>query len=94
MQIEKPLEITLLGKVEVKRENVLLTNFRHRKSLALLAYLAITRESYSRERLAGLLWGQASDANALGGLRKVLAELRSFDWPIFTRTWSPGGIQP
>ena len=76
MQIEKPLEITLLGIVEVKRENVLLTNFRHRKSLALLAYLAITRESYSRERLAGLLWGQASDANALGGLRKVLAELR------------------
>ncbi|NMB88087.1 MAG: SARP family transcriptional regulator, partial [Chloroflexi bacterium] len=74
---EAPLKITLLGKLEVRQGGVLLTHFQHRKTLALLAYLALTGESHSRESLAGLLWGQASDANALSGLRKVLAELRN-----------------
>jgi DNA-binding SARP family transcriptional activator/predicted ATPase len=75
--IEAPLKITLLGKLEVRQGGALLTHFKHRKALALLAYLLVTGESHSRESLAGLLWGQASDANALSGLRKVLAELRS-----------------
>ena len=76
-----PLRITLLGKTNVSQGNQLLTNFRHRKSLALLAYLVTTGKRYSRDSLAGLLWGDASDANALGGLRKVLAELRSLVGP-------------
>ncbi len=77
MHTTAPLKISLFGNPEVSREGKVLTNFRHRKTFALLAYLAVTGESHSRERLAGLLWGQASETNALGGLRKVLAELRS-----------------
>ena len=73
---EAPLKITLLGSLEVRQGGVLLTQWRHRKTMALLAYLLVTGESHSRESLAGLLWGQASDTNALSGLRKVLAELR------------------
>ncbi|MDK2982376.1 MAG: hypothetical protein PWQ55_2723 [Chloroflexota bacterium] len=81
MDITDPLRITLLGKTNISQGNQLLTNFRHRKSLALLAYLVATGKRYSRDSLAGLLWGDASDANALGGLRKVLAELRSLVGP-------------
>ncbi len=74
--IEAPLKITLLGKLEVRQNGALLPQWQYRKTLALLAYLVVSGESHSRESLAGLLWGQASDANALSGLRKLLAELR------------------
>jgi predicted ATPase/DNA-binding SARP family transcriptional activator len=81
MNIEDPLRITLLGKININQGDHQLTNFRHRKTLALLAYLATTGKRHSRESLAGLLWGNTTDANALGGLRKVLAELRSLIGP-------------
>ena len=76
MTNEHSVSITLFGNIQIHRDGISLSNFRHRKSLAVLAYLAATGESHSRESLAGLLWGQATDSNALGGLRKALAELR------------------
>lgn len=50
---------------------------QNRKSLALLAYLS-TRESQSesRERLAGLLWGDSSEEKARGSLRQTLSRFR------------------
>jgi DNA-binding SARP family transcriptional activator/predicted ATPase len=75
MPIETPLHITLLGKLEISLGGVPLTG-RRRKSLALLAYLAVTGKTHRRETLAGLLWGEATEVNANAGLRKVLAELR------------------
>ncbi|MCP4542736.1 MAG: tetratricopeptide repeat protein [Chloroflexi bacterium] len=70
-----PLHITLLGKLEISLGGVPLGE-RRRKSLALLAYLAVTGKAHSREALAGLLWGEATKVNANAALRKVLAELR------------------
>lgn len=77
MHRDSPLEITLFGSPKIRQAGDTLINFRHRKSLALLAYLVVTGESHSRDHLAGLLWGESSGVNALGGLRKALAELRS-----------------
>jgi WD40 repeat protein/DNA-binding SARP family transcriptional activator len=50
--------------------------FRYHKSLALLYYLAVTARSHSRYALAGLLWGDMPESNALAGLSRSLSELR------------------
>ncbi len=48
-----------------------------RKKVALLAYLAFDRRSAPRDLLAGLIWGDVSDAKARSSLRQALSELRS-----------------
>ncbi|HEY3011263.1 MAG TPA: hypothetical protein VGJ36_00855, partial [Gemmatimonadales bacterium] len=42
------------------------------KALALLAYLALEPGPHSREELAGLLWGESSDAEARASLRQAV----------------------
>lgn len=66
--------IHLLGppRLEIGRDEV--PGPRGRKAWALLAYLLLTRAPSSRDRLAGLLFGDATDP--LGALRWNLAELR------------------
>jgi DNA-binding SARP family transcriptional activator len=46
------------------------------QSQALLCYLAATGRPHSREKLAGLLWGDKPEARAKGNLRKSLSTLR------------------
>ena len=70
------LKLTLLGKPCVIQDGGPLTGLVYKKSLALLAYLAVTGRAHSREALAGLLWGRSPEANARASLRKVLADLR------------------
>ena len=49
----------------------------NRKARALLAYLALeTGRSFSREHLAGLLWGGSDETRARSSLRTTLHELR------------------
>ena len=47
-----------------------------RKARALLAYLALQNGSATRERLAGLLWGDRAEEQARASLRQTLYELR------------------
>ncbi|MBV9153449.1 MAG: hypothetical protein JO204_16910 [Alphaproteobacteria bacterium] len=50
----------------------------NRKGRALLAYLALNaRPTERRERLAGLLWSEASEPHARASLRQVLADIRT-----------------
>lgn len=49
---------------------------RTRKVLALLVYLAVTRQAQSRESLANLLWGERAQTQALTNLRVALSDLR------------------
>ncbi len=58
------------------RDGAPVTGFVYVKSPVLLCYLAITGVPHTREALAGLLWGEATEANARAGLRKSLADLR------------------
>jgi DNA-binding SARP family transcriptional activator len=46
-----------------------------RKAIALLAYLAITRQVHSREELAALLWPEYDNERALANLRRTLWSL-------------------
>lgn len=74
------LEITLFGLPQFKLDGQLITNSLPSKSQALLAYLAVTRQTHSREALVGLLWGEMSEKNARRNLRVALTKLRhSFD---------------
>ncbi len=70
------LNMRFLGAPEIHIDGQSNILFAHRKSLALLCYLAVTGKPHSRAQLAGLLWGEATEANARASLRKSLAELR------------------
>ena len=48
-----------------------------RKSLALLAYLAVTGQPHSRDTLATLFWPENDQSSARNNLRKILFELKT-----------------
>ena len=68
------LAIHLLGAPSVHHDGVACASPRGHKPWALLALLLLSTSPMSRERLAGLLFGDADDP--LGSLRWNLAELR------------------
>ncbi len=71
------LEIRLLGRFEVRLDGVML-EIPSRPAQALLAYLALNAgTAQRREKLAGLLWPDASEDNARTYLRQALWRLRS-----------------
>ena len=59
------------------------TRLRSAKTLALLAYLALEpNTAHSREKLAGLLWGESPEEQARMNLRQSLHSIREVlgDW--------------
>jgi predicted ATPase/DNA-binding SARP family transcriptional activator/TolA-binding protein len=70
------LELSLLGTVAVTLNGERVTRQAPAKSLALLCYLAVTGRRHSREKLAGLLWGNSPEVRAQASLRKALSGLR------------------
>lgn len=73
--------LTLLGPFRLERltpegqpgERIALYS---RKVESLLAYLALHPQEHSREQLAALLWGDSTDEQARGSLRRALNNLR------------------
>ena len=54
-----------------------------RKAIAMLAYLAMTRQPHSRDTLAALLWPDYSQTNARAALRRTISALhRSLGEPL------------
>ena len=85
MSLEE-LRLSLLGQVAIRKNGVPVTGFKSRKTLALLCYLAVTRQSHFRCTLAALLWGELPEANAHMNLRKALESLRHLVGPHLTVT--------
>src|SRR5947209_13010627 len=69
------LQLQLLGSPQAWR-NEQPISFKTRKSLALLAYLAVESGSHPREQLAALLWPDASGVGARASLRTALVHVR------------------
>ncbi len=70
------LELSLLGTVAITQNGESVSGHVSAKSRALLCYLAVTGRRHSREKLAGLLWADKSEARAKANLRKSLSNLR------------------
>jgi DNA-binding SARP family transcriptional activator/predicted ATPase len=71
------LSLSLLGPFQVTLGGQPVTGFKSNKVRALLAYLAVEAErSHRREVLAGLLWPDWPDRDALSNLRYALSNLR------------------
>ena len=80
------LELNLLGMPQIISEGVVFTSLASRKARALLLFLALTKQQHSRQTLAGLFWGEMSEANARRNLRVTLAKLKSeFEDFLFVR---------
>ena len=69
------LKVSLLGAPRLERDGVSF-ELRPRKNIALIAYLAVTGQSHSREALITLLWPELEPSRARGGLRRNLSMLR------------------
>jgi DNA-binding SARP family transcriptional activator len=71
------LTLALLGGFQVELDGRPVTGFKSNKVRALLAYLAVEADRpHRREMLAGLLWPDRPDRDALNNLRYSLANLR------------------
>lgn len=71
------LDLRLLGGFELRRADGEAVVVSSRKSAALIAFLALQPgRPQSREKLAGLLWGDRPDAHARASLRQALLNIR------------------
>jgi DNA-binding SARP family transcriptional activator len=71
------LSLSLLGPFQVTLEGQPVTGFKSNKVRALLAYLAVEADQpHHREVLAGLLWPDWPERDALSNLRYALSNLR------------------
>jgi len=68
------LEIAFLGSPVIKLDRKPIQTDR-RKAIALLAYLAVTNKSQTRDHLAGMLWPDYENESAFAYLRRTLWEL-------------------
>jgi len=66
--------ISLLGAPRIEHEGVPV-EVDTRKAIALAAYLAVTRQSHTRDALAGLLWPEYNQSRARAALRRTLSSL-------------------
>jgi predicted ATPase/DNA-binding SARP family transcriptional activator len=69
------LELSLLGTVAITLAGQAVSEQVPAKAQALFGYLAVTGQAHSREKLAGLLWGDKPEASAKANLRKSLSGL-------------------
>jgi DNA-binding SARP family transcriptional activator/predicted ATPase len=65
----------LLGPPRIERDGEPIEIGR-RKAIALIAYLAVTRQVHSRDALGTLFWPEYDQSRARAGLRRVLASLK------------------
>src|SRR5512137_1032168 len=69
--------ITLLGNLQVTLDGQPVPPFKSNKDRALLAYLSVeSTRAHPRESLAGFLWPEWPDRDALSNLRYTLSSLR------------------
>ncbi len=81
------LNLTLLGRAEIRLDGQTVPQLKSKKAQALLFYLAVTGHTQSRSVLAGLLWPEMPEADARMNLRQALTTLRRTigDYLIATR---------
>jgi serine/threonine protein kinase/predicted ATPase/DNA-binding SARP family transcriptional activator len=88
------LQLRLFGSPQCTREGRPIL-IRRRKAVALLAYLAVTAQTHSRDALATLFWPEYDQSGARANLRRDLSYLkRALDDDVLAIDWSEVGINP
>ncbi|RMG94611.1 MAG: hypothetical protein D6706_13540 [Chloroflexi bacterium] len=88
------LSFSLLGQAQLFQDEIPVKQFRSRKELALLFYLAHTGQEYSREQIAELLWEAKSTSRALSNLRTIIARIRKKLGDVFLTTRYTIALRP
>ena len=71
------LHVSLLGEQAITDDRAGSVQVRSSRAIALVAFLVVRAGSpQSRQRIAGLLWPDSTDAQALTNLRRELHHLR------------------
>lgn len=70
------LELRFLGGLSIQQDGAPLAELKSHKGKALLCYLAVTGQNFSRSSLAGLLWSDMPEKSALMNLRKTLSRIK------------------
>jgi len=73
----KVLNLAVIGPLAIKKGEAPIGGLTSIKAQALLCYLAVAARPFSRQALAGLLWGDLPEADARRNLRGVLMKLRA-----------------
>jgi predicted ATPase/DNA-binding SARP family transcriptional activator len=88
------IEISLFGPPHITRAGQKF-DLGHRKSTALLVYLVVTKQSYSRDLLASLLWPDEETRKSSGNLRRALYRINHLlDSPLLTASHHSISIHP
>ena len=88
------LSLSLLGPPQIETDNKFI-ELETRKAMALLVYLAVTKQPHSRDALATLLWPKYDQSSALAYLRRILSMLNRAlgeDWLVIDR--ETAGLNP
>src|SRR3712207_719245 len=81
------LQLFVLGRPRIQRDGQPLADLVSAKAQALLIYLGLTRKTYSRSALAGLLWGDIPEETARANLPLTQTKLRKVVGDHLTITW-------
>src|SRR5215831_14032727 len=88
------LEISTLGRLEIRRNEMIIPDFPTRKVEALLVYLACTGRPHPREQLAEFLWDDRPQAQSLTNLRATLSRLNEQLAPFLLSTRKTVALHP
>jgi DNA-binding SARP family transcriptional activator len=75
--MDSTIRLSLLGTVHVTRDGVPVSNFRSRKAIAVLGYLAVHGQPVPRERLADLFWPDQPEDRGRANLSWILNRVSS-----------------
>jgi predicted ATPase/DNA-binding SARP family transcriptional activator len=92
--VNPQLTIALLGSPSIALDGQPVRGFVSSKAAALVYYLAASGRTHTREALAGLLWPEVADAQALKNLRDVLSNLRRLLEPYLEITRQTVAMTP
>src|SRR5690349_18385820 len=88
------LALSLLGPPRIERDGMFI-DVDTRKAIALIAYLAVTRQRHSRDALAALLWPEYDQSHARATLRRTLSTLnKALDGPWLEVDRETIGLNP
>jgi predicted ATPase/DNA-binding SARP family transcriptional activator len=88
------LQLHLFGSPQCRREGRPII-IRRRKAIALLAYLAVTAQTHSRDTLATLFWPEYDQSGSRANLRRDLSYLkRALGDDVLAIDWVEVGLNP